>query len=363
VDTAGLATLTHGPYVESVPIAGLTVGTIRRRFTDRYNLPADGLGMVDGHMVGDDTVIRSGQLLTFMHRANAKGGESPPPTSAPAVALENDRVVVTLPEGGQTTATLAEVVPTLVPRWFGDCIWPDGVKLVWEMTHGAIAVHQTPTRVHNLHWIAADSEEDFGRGTKYRRVRVALPYVVVLAVYRVAKNGSLQLTGANECFFANAPLSSMDDPLSYPALLNVSKMPGEKGTVPLAWICSQHLDRSFEKQSHVGERSRSALVALLRHLFEDSFNRSSEHHEGASWFGETMKSGCDERLASVEDWERATTEDPLFPTEVQWIPTDMTLGQVLHQVAGYMKLDRSKKIGAADLARAVVNNKRGRKTA
>ncbi|MHC5069992.1 MAG: hypothetical protein ACYTGO_05835, partial [Planctomycetota bacterium] len=302
-ETAGLATITHGPYGEPVPIAGLTVGTIRRRFRDRYNLPADGLGMLDGAAVDDDTVVREGQVLTFMHRANSKGtGESPAPTPAtvPAVVVEGNTLVVTLPEGRQARAPLVEVVPALAPRWLGDCIWPDGVKLVCEMSRGAIVVHQTPPRVHNLHWIAADSEADFGARTKYRNVRVALPYVIVAAVYRVAKTGRLELSGANECFFANKPLSSTADPLAYPALLNVSKMSRRGKEVPLAWICTQHLNRSFQKIAAVGERSRAGLQELLHHLFVDKFNRSSENHEGASWFGETIQAGVDKRLSSIE---------------------------------------------------------------
>ena len=353
-NTAGLATITHGPYTEQVPIAGLTVGAIRGRFRDRYNLPADGLGWLDGTEVHDDTVVREGQVLTFMHRANAKG--------TGALAVEGDDLVVTLPEGRQAKAPLAQVVLALEPRWFGDCVWPDGVKLVREMSHGAIVVHQTPTRVHSLHWIAADSKADFGARTKYRTVRVALPYVIVLAVYRVAKTGQLHLSGANECFFANEPLSSVDDPLCYPALLNVSKMPEPKtgDAVPLAWICSQHLNRAFQKIEGVGRRSRAALAELLRHLFVDKFNRSSEQHEGASWFGETMSAGVDERLQSIEAWEQATLVDPMFATRVRWLPTEMNLGQVLEHVAGYMKLGGEDKIGAADLARIVVNRRSGR---
>ena len=69
----GLATIAHGPYLESVPIAGLTVAQIRRRFRDRYNIPEDGQGELDGRPVDDDTVIAAGQVLTFMHRANSKG--------------------------------------------------------------------------------------------------------------------------------------------------------------------------------------------------------------------------------------------------------------------------------------------------
>ena len=72
-NTAELAMITHGPYAEEIPIAGLTVGQVRRRFRDRYQIPQEGIGMLDGEEVAEDTVITAGQLLTFIHTVNKKG--------------------------------------------------------------------------------------------------------------------------------------------------------------------------------------------------------------------------------------------------------------------------------------------------
>ncbi len=350
--TQSLATITHGPYLEQVPIAGLTLGQVRRRFRDRFNLPEDGLAMVDGNQVEEDTLILAGQLVTFMHRANAKGVSR---ASAFELAIEDDDVVVRSPEGDLSRAQLAQVIPDLMPRRLGCAILPDGVKLVREFDKGAIVVHQTAPRLHNLSWIAADSEADYGPKTTYRRVRVALPYLIVFAIYRIARNGKLQLSGANEAFFTNKPLDSMEDPLCYPALLNVSKMGTNEDAKPLAWICTQYLDRRFEMIVDEGVRIRTGFCELLRHMLEDGFNLSSEHNEGASWFGETARAGVDERLASIEAWQDATLKDPLFALEVPWLPTGLTLGGVLDRTATYMKLDRSNKLGSADVARVVVN--------
>ena len=55
-------------------------------------------------------------------------------------------------------------------------------------------------------WIAPDSPVPFGRGTKYRPVRLALPYLIMFVVFAADAGGQLQLTAANECFFRVEPL-------------------------------------------------------------------------------------------------------------------------------------------------------------
>ena len=350
----GHATIAHGPYQESVPIAGLTIGHIRRRFRDRYNIPEGGQGELDGQPVDDDTVIGEGQVLTFMHRANSKG------IAAPKVALEGDSVVVESPEGGRTSAPLSAVLPALAPHWFGKCVWGDGVKLVVEMPRGAVVVHQTPPRVHNLQWISPESAMPFGARAAYRDVSISLPYVLVLAVYRVGRGGKLQLSQANECFFLNSSVTSVDDELLYPALLNVSKWDDDKEKHSLAWICTQNLERTFEKIPEPGKRARTAMQELVHHMFDGGFNLSSEHHEGASWFGATAEAQVDERVVDVDRWQEASKEDPMFATEVPWLPTGMTLGQVIRRISGLMKLESRAPVGAGDLARVVMNGS-GRK--
>jgi hypothetical protein len=58
---------------ERLPVINMTVGEIRARFADRFDLDPRSAAYIDSHAVGDDTVIRAGQALMFMHRAGEKG--------------------------------------------------------------------------------------------------------------------------------------------------------------------------------------------------------------------------------------------------------------------------------------------------
>ena len=69
----GLATVSHGPYAETLPVAGLSVGEVRRRFRDRLDIDPDAVAVVDGHEVGDDHTVAPNELVTFVRRAGEKG--------------------------------------------------------------------------------------------------------------------------------------------------------------------------------------------------------------------------------------------------------------------------------------------------
>ena len=66
-------TVCHGPYSERLPVADMTVQAIRTRFGARLDIDPLSQAVVDGHEVGDDTVVRDGQLLTFVRKAGEKG--------------------------------------------------------------------------------------------------------------------------------------------------------------------------------------------------------------------------------------------------------------------------------------------------
>ena len=81
--------------------------------------------------------------------------------------------------------------------------------------------------MHHLKWIASNSTRSFGgvgRSATYAFRRLALPYLVVFAVF-TERGGRLVLTGHNEVFFRTAPIESGEDRLAFPALLNLSKFP------------------------------------------------------------------------------------------------------------------------------------------
>jgi len=195
---------------------------------------------------------------------------------------------------------------------------PDGVKFWdWRPPHFAV-VHQTPPHVRILRWIAPGSPAEFGEGVVYRKVRLSLPYTVLVALYE-QQGGGLFLTHLNELYFGNAQLRSRRDSVCYPALLNLSCV-----ATPLrekAWVCTQYLDCS-DAEDWTGQ-----LQALLEHVWNGGFNLSSEHHEGASWFGRSRD--CHPALASVEAWQEASSASDAFALSVPWKPVPQTIGEVL----------------------------------
>ena len=287
-----------------------------------------------------------------------KESASPP---APTVTIDGDEVRAALPEGTAAAMKLEDLLERIrpgVPDSRGT-ILPDGVKCVVPTGDGCILVHQTPPRVYNFRWIAADSKAEFGPGTNYRRVRLALPYLIVLAVFERARGDLLRLGSRNECFFLNEPLDlkGLETELCYPALLNCSRFP-DRPEYPLSWICTQHLSSREQARVQTLEQSlRIGLRALLHHLLESGFNRSSEHHELNSWFSESVAAGIDPRIASVDNWERATALDPLFVLEVPWLRTGLSLGKAAERIVQARGHAGPRVTCADDVARVILNAK------
>ncbi len=260
------------------------------------------------------------------------------------------------PEGQAARISVADLVARLAPQRMDTCgaVLPDGVKAVFSRGPLTIWVHQTSPRVFNLKWIANGSAAPFGRGTRYRNVQVALPYLIVFAVFAPGENGWLQLGHSNECFFRNAPLESVDDELFYPALLNASKFHPQEGR-PLAWICTQHLDRSsFACEADTNKRLRRSFRVLMHCLLETGFNYSSEHHEQSSWFSESTR--VDKRLATVEKWQEASAKDPLFVLEVPWLKTGLTVQDVAERIFTNHKANTMAAASSGDVARLIFNH-------
>jgi hypothetical protein len=167
-------------------------------------------------------------------------------------------------------------------------------------------------------------------------------------------NGALQLGGANECFFRVEPLKSLDDALFYPALLNCSRFEPQTGR-PLSWICTQHLKPTPAMRDPDLSKRLTASFSALRHcLLETGFNRSSEHHEQSSWFSESRR--VDPRLDTVELWEAASAEKPLFVLDVPWLPTGHSVRQAVERIFKNQQAMVKAPKTAAALARIVFNH-------
>jgi hypothetical protein len=237
------------------------------------------------------------------------------------LSIENGVVKVTTDEGLVLEKGEADLVEMLRAEYalpLGDAALPDGVKFVqWQRPY-LMVIHQTPPHVRRLQWIAEDSPCEFGPGTTYRPVRLSLPYAVTFALY-VQHHNALFLTGYNELYFRNEPLRSRRDQLGFPALLNISAI--KTPTRTRAWICTEHLGRPS------GADWTSQLADLLNHTWNGGFNHSSEHHEGASWYGASRD--VHEQLHPVQRWEQATEADERFGLQVPWQPSPLCVQEII----------------------------------
>jgi len=270
------------------------------------------------------------------------------------ITIKDRNVVAVSPEGQTAQMSLQELIAKLAPRRMdtNGAILPDGVKAAFSQGPYTIWVHQTPPRIWHMKWIKADSPAPYGPGATYRNVRIALPYLIVLAVFQA--DG--RLTRFNECFFRSEPLNSPGDELYYPALLNCSEFHEQRGN-PLSWICTQHVKPDVVlKETSVCKRMQMGLKILLHCLVETGFNRSSEHHEKSSWYSNSV--GVDPRIATVEKWEEASLHDPLFVLDVPWLKTNHTLQQLVERIFTNRGAAAAAPATAADIARIIFNQAR-----
>jgi hypothetical protein len=195
---------------------------------------------------------------------------------------------------------------------------PDGTKFIEHQGPLMIVVHQQPAHVRQLRWIAPDSPRPYGSGVKYNKVRLSFPYTITLASFLRQPNNSYAITSRNELYFSNVPVVNKNTVLHYPALLNVSVMQYGGGRSS-TWICTQYL--GAKGTDHWTE----TLEKLLQHTWNGAFNLSSEHHEGASWYGSYSNN---KKLTPVANWQEATSKDDAFGLKIEWTPAG-TVGDIV----------------------------------
>jgi hypothetical protein len=243
---------------------------------------------------------------------------------ADQLTIQKGKVLLTTEEGQRLERTEAQLVEMLRGEFLPplkDAALPDGVKFYDWRPPLLLIVHQLPPHVRQVRWIANNSPVRHGPGTRYRTVRLSIPYAVIFALYAQQGDG-LVLAGWNELYFRNEPLRSRTDTLGYPALLNVSRISTPKRD--RSWICTQYLEIP-EGSDWTGQ-----LQALLDHVWNGGFNLSSEDHEGASWFGESK--GIHPDLHPVEKWERASAANDAFALGVPWKPVPLTVHEIMESV-------------------------------
>ncbi len=232
----------------------------------------------------------------------------------PRIDIKNDTISLHGAAGEQiASVSLAAFVDTLA-RQVEQRSFPgllvDGIRLVRQRGQAISVCLELPPQVRTVRWLARLSPAAYGPKARYQQVRLAFPYIVLIVAFW---NGTL--TGQQQLFYRRTPLTSEDDPLCLPNLYNVAEGYGQQ-----CWLCLQNLGNL------AGVPWSAKLQRIIEHLFT-AFNRSSEVHEGNSYWGKMRH--LDRRIRSVAAWQRHSQKDPLFVLSVPWEPAQVTVRQVM----------------------------------
>ena len=159
-----------------------------------------------------------------------------------------------------------------------------------------VLVLEEKPKVRTVQWLTDSSPADFGKGAVYRPARLAFPFLVIGIVFR---SGSL--TGVQECWYRTQPLETLEDELLLPNLYNVSVDSYDQQ----CWLCLANLKADLTRMTW-----NQKVAAIRSHLWGGGWNRSSEVHEGKSYW--SVMQSVDPRVGSVPAWEQASRADCFF---------------------------------------------------
>jgi hypothetical protein len=321
-----------GADVQDMDLAGRRVADARVVAQALFGLHPNAVPVVDGRRVTDEHELVDGQVLEFVKHAGQKGAGS---ARTSTIELAEDRAVWRQngrEMGGTPVHVLLDRVAATGRPYTDWRLNPPHVRLMVERDGGRLVgtVIEMPPGPRVVKWIADGSDEEYGPDARYETRQLSFPWVVLVIVFA---NG--ELSGMQQAFFRNTPLASVDDPLAFTCLLNCADAPAYGGQE--SWVCLANLTR------RLGRLSWTARVKTVTdHFWHAAFNRSSEVHEGNSYWH--AAGSLDRRLASAEAWEAATRDDPYFALTIPWRraprPLGATLAGMLEKLAPWHPVER-----------------------
>ena len=204
---------------------------------------------------------------------------------------------------------------------------PPGARWVVVQTPCLIVAVESPPQVRLVRW----SEKSLDEPGSYCVSRLAFPYTIYLLLFHHGAFEEMRL------FYRSAPLASEDDALCLPNLWNIS---ASESPVAKCRVCLRGRP-TFDDLTVTGQAQ-----AAIEFFWSAGFNLDIE---GNCFHRAALR---DERIATVEAWERATAADPLFPLAVHWEPVGLTLRQAAEHLLDWRGPARSLET-ASDLADVV----------
>jgi len=179
---------------------------------------------------------------------------------------------------------------------------PPGTRWVIAQDPCLIIAIESPPQVRLVSW----SDKLLAEPGSYRVSRLAFPYTIYLLLFHHGAFEEMRL------FYRNAPLASEEDALSMPNLWNIS---ASESPVAKCRVCLRGRP-AFDDLTVAGQ-----VQAAIEFFWSAGFNLDVETHCFQ------RAAARDDRIATVEAWERTTAADPLFPLAVPWEEVGLSLRQ------------------------------------
>ncbi len=177
---------------------------------------------------------------------------------------------------------------------------PPGAR--WALVRGpslVIAVEHPPL----VRWIGW-GEKALDEPGSYSYTSLAFPYAVHLLLFHRGSFEEMRL------YYRNGPLVAEEDPLYMPNLWNISS---SESPLAKCRVCLRGRP-VFDDLTVAGQAQ-----AAIEFFWSAGFNLDIE----SNCF--RRAAALDNRIATLEAWEKATSADPLFPLSVQWEEAGVSL--------------------------------------
>ncbi len=301
-------TCSYGIHRGKFPVAGMKGKDARLVLKKLIKVDDSAAMVINGQVFNEDEIISAETtMVSFVKPSAVKGADEVIKLSGDSVDGVGKKFKVD---------AFCDLLAKNTVSGLHDEPIPDNVK--WIVRAGKLEVYilELKPELRRVKWVNATTTKQSAKQDEngYSFRTLATPYVVMSVPFF---GGQLQTQ--LELFYRNGPLAGLDDPLSMCNLLNVSigkRVDGQVGVK--TWVCTQYL-----KVPAKASRA-DVLSEIISHVFGGGFNRSSDNNEGASGFSAYEAAKGDRRTRDVNEWEKASQENPSFVLDTKWIDAKCT---------------------------------------
>lgn len=188
----------------------------------------------------------------------------------------------------------------------GPVLMPDHTRIYYRKGNTEIVLQELPPQVRIMKFRGSlarrDSSTDkisIEEGTKVFHYSLAIPYLIF--IFKFVEGMFFEV----KCAFSDRPLKRCQEMPIRPYLSNIDSN--------LTLCLGRDFDESLLEKDNISQQT--ALV--MSHFWDSAYSDEWSSH---FWSNKAHFQECDQRLSTLEDWQKNSIENPLFVIEdVKWI--------------------------------------------